>query len=117
MKKLFAMILYCIILASCSSTQGIINIEPKTGTIEIPAKGEFRMWKDIIHSRFTVMVTNGSSNQSVELYRVKSNGSEKWVSPSLLANSSLKITIPENGHLFIKNFNPNSFTVTYKILE
>jgi hypothetical protein len=117
MKKLFAMLLCGIIFISCSSLQGAVNIEPKTGTIEISANGEFRMWKDIKHASFTVLITNLSPTQSVELYKVKSNGNEKWVSPSLLANSSLEVTIPANGHLFIKNFNPNVFVITYKIVE
>jgi hypothetical protein len=75
------------------------------------------MWKDVPHGSFTVTITNSSPIQSVELYRVKRDGNEKWVSPSLLANTSLNVTIPADGHLFIKNFNPNIFTVTYKIAE
>lgn len=118
MKKLFAILLIgSAIFASCSSSHGITNIQPKSGNIEIPAKGEFRMWKDVQHGTFTVTITNSSPKQSVELYKVKSDGNEKWVSPSLLANTSLDVTIPADGHLFIKNFNPNNFTVTYKIAE
>jgi hypothetical protein len=114
---LFISMFFSIIFSSCSSSQGITNIIPKSGSIEIPAKGEFRMWKDVQHGSFTVTLTNSSPNQSVELYKVKSNGSEKWISPSLLANSSQDVTIPADGHLFIKNFNPNTFTITYKIAE
>jgi hypothetical protein len=118
MKHLFlAAALLSISLFSCSSSQNLSKIVPKTGTIEIPAKGEFRMWKGIEHSGFTVTVTNSSPNQSVELYKVKSSGAEKWINPSLLANSSLEVSIPADGHLFIKNFNDNVFTVTYKINE
>jgi hypothetical protein len=118
MKQLFSILLVCsAIFSSCSSSQGISNVQPKSGTIEIPAKGEFRMWKDVSHGSFTVTLTNSSPNQSVELYKVKSNGSEKWISPSLLANSSQEVTIPADGYLFIKNFNDNSFTVAYKIAE
>lgn len=118
MKKLFAMLVIAsAICISCSSSQGIVNIQPKSGAIEIPAKGEFRMWKDVSHGSFTVTLTNSSATQSVELYIVKSNGSEKWVSPSLLANSSQDVTVPADGHLFIKNFNANSFTVSYTIVE
>jgi hypothetical protein len=114
---LFISMLFSIIFSGCGSSQGITNIIPKSGTIEIPAKGEFRMWKDIPHGSFTVMLTNSSPNQSVELYKVKSNGTEKWISPSLLANSSQDVTISADGHLFIKNFNSNTFTITYKIAE
>ncbi len=103
--------------AGCSTSQGLTNIQPKSGKIEIPAKGEFRMWKDLAHSSFTVTLTNSSATQSCELYKVKSNGTEKWVSPSLLANTSLEVDIPADGHLFIKNFNDNVFTITYKIRE
>jgi hypothetical protein len=118
MKQLFAILLISsTIFSSCSSSQGITNIVPKSGSIEIPAKGEFRMWKDVKHGSFTVTLTNSSPNQSVELYKVKSDGNEKWISPSLLANSSQEITIPADGHLFVKNFNPNTFTITYKIAE
>ncbi len=81
------------------------------------ARGEFRIWKDMEHGSFTVTLTNSSPNQSVELYKVKSSGKEKWISPSLLANSSQEVTIPADGHLFIKNFNDNTFTITYKIAE
>ena len=118
MNLLFTILITCsTILIGCSSSHGITNIKPKTGTIEIPAKGEFRMWKDVKHGSFTVTLTNSSSTQSVELYKVKSDGNEMWISPSLFANSSQQVTIPPHGHLFIKNFNPNTFTITYKIAE
>lgn len=118
MNLLFTILITCsTILIGCSSSHGITNIKPKTGTIEIPAKGEFRMWKDVKHGSFTVTLTNSSSTQSVELYKVKSDGNEKWISPSLLANSSLEVTIPADGHLFLKNFNSDKFAITYKIQE
>ncbi len=118
MKQLFAILLLCSsVFIGCSSSHSITNIEPKNGSIEIPAKGEYRMWQNVQHGSFTVTLTNASPNQSVELYQVKSDGNEKWVSPSLLANSSLDVTIPADGHLFIKNFNSNTFTITYKIAE
>jgi hypothetical protein len=115
MKKLI-FILSCSAGTLFSCSKNIINIEPKAGSIEIPAKGELRIWKGIEHSSFTVKLTNTDPKQSVELYTVKNNGSEKWVSPSLLANSNIIITIPADGHLFIKNFNPNNFKISYKIL-
>ena len=114
---LLAAVIFILLCAGCGSSQSIRNIIPKTGSIEIPAKGEFRMWRDFEHSSFTVTLTNSSPNQSVELYKVKSDGNEKWISPSLLASSSQQVTIPADGHLFIKNFNPNTFTITYKIAE
>ena len=114
---IFVTALFSLPFAGCGSWQGITTIQPKSGTIEIPAKGEFRMWRDVKHGSFTVTLTNSSPNQSVELYKVKSDGNEKWISPSLLANSSQQVTIPADGHLFIKNFNGNTFTITYKIAE
>ena len=114
---LFATVLFILLSTGCGSSHGITNIIPKNGTIQIPAKGEFRMWRDIKHDSFTVTLTNSSPNQSVELYKVKSDGNEKWISPSLLANSSQEVTIPADGHLFIKNFNDNTFNITYKIAE
>jgi len=40
-----------------------------------------------------------------------------WVSRPLVANNSVKVTIPVRGHLLIKNFNANIFTIIYKIDE
>jgi hypothetical protein len=118
MKHLFSgLLLFSMILTGCSSSHGITNIEPKTGAIEIPANGQFRMWNNSKHGSFTVMLTNSSASQSVELYKVYSDGKEKWITPSLLANTSQEVAIPADGHLFIKNFNANIFTVTYKISE
>jgi hypothetical protein len=118
MKHLISILLLSTgLFISCSSLNGITNINPKSGNIEIPAKGEYRMWRNIKHGGFNVTLTNLSAKQSVELYTVKSNGDENWVKPSLLANSSLDVAIPTDGHLFIKNFNNNAFTITYKIAE
>jgi hypothetical protein len=116
MKKLF-FILTSLTLFLTACSRNLTTIEPKFGNITIAAKGEQRIWKGISHSSFSVKLTNTDPKQSVELYTVKNNGTEKWVSPSLLANSSLTVTIPNDGHLFIKNFNPNSFTITYVIAE
>jgi hypothetical protein len=115
MKKLLFIVSAALLISSC--TRHLVAVEPKNGIITIPAKGEFRIWKGIDHSSFSVKITNNDPKQSVELYVVKANGSEKWVSPSLLANSSLNVTIPTDGHLFIKNFNPNDFKVSYQISE
>jgi hypothetical protein len=116
MKKLI-LILSSVACLTISCTRNLVNIEPKVGFIEIPAKDELRVWKGIEHASFDVLITNNNPKQSVELYTVKASGSEKWVSPSLLANSSLTVSIPADGHLFIKNFNPNAFKISYKIKE
>ncbi len=106
-----------ILMYSCKSTSSMAAIQPKSGTIELPTKGEFRLWKDLAHPSFTVTLTNPSTTQSCELYKVKSNGTEKWINPSLKAGKSLTITVPANGHLFFKNFNPNSLKIEYVIAE
>jgi hypothetical protein len=102
---------------ACNSGRNLASIQPKSGNLEIPANGELRVWKDLQHASFGVVLTNDNDNQSCELYDVKSNGTEKWVRPSLLAKSSQTITIPTDGHLFIKNFNPNKLTIRYSISE
>ncbi len=112
--SLFAIATFAI---SCNSSRNLATIQPKTGSIEIPTKGELRMWKNIKHSNFDVVLTNSNATQSCEVYSVKSSGEEKWISPSLLANSSLTVTVPADGHLFLKNFNPNTLTLKYKINE
>jgi hypothetical protein len=113
--KNLKLILASLVLFTSSCSRNLVGIEPKAGVMEIPQKGEFRLWKGIDHSSFSVRLTNNDAKQSVELYTVNSDGIEKWVKPSLLANTTLTINIPENGHLFIKNFNPNNFKISYKI--
>lgn len=118
MKQLLSSILVLFItLTSCKSTGSISAIQPKSGTIELPAKGELRIWKDAIHPAFTVTLTNPSATQSCEVYKVSDEGTEKWINPSLLARKSLTVKVPANGHLFFKNFNDNVFTITYQINE
>ncbi len=116
-KLLLSLFAIVAIAVSCNSSRNLATIQPKTGSIEIPTKGESRMWKNTKHSSFDVVLTNSNATQSCEIYSVKSGGAEKWISPSLLANSSLTVTVPADGHLFFKNFNPNSLTIGYKINE
>lgn len=118
MKKiLLAAFLFTVTFMSCNTTQNLANIEPKKGILELPAKGELRIWNDKEHAAFLVRLTNSSKTQSCELYTVNSSGKEKWINPSLLANSELTITIPQNGHLFVKNFNETVLPITYNIAE
>jgi hypothetical protein len=112
---LFRFLIIISITSSCKSSASMATIEPKSGIIELPAKGELRIWKNIAHPSFTVTLTNNAPQQSCEIYTVKSNGSEKWVNPSLLANSTLTVTVPSDGHLFFKNFNPNMLTINYAV--
>ena len=104
-------------LTSCKSTGSMAVIQPKKGTMELPEKGEFRIWRDLSHPSFRVTLYNPSATQSCEVYTVKSNGSEKWISPSLQAGKTLIITVPANGHLFFKNFNPNILKIDYTVEE
>ncbi len=102
---------------SCKTTGTMANIEPKTGSIELPMKGEFRIWKGITHPSFSVTLSNSSPTQSCEVYKVSIIGNEKWVSPSLQAGETMTIKVPANGHLFFKNFNPNTLKIDYKVEE
>ena len=118
MKKSILIILVITIISSaCNSSRSLTNIQPKSGNLEIPANGEIRVWKEIKHPSFEVVLTNQNVSQSCEIYYVKSNGIEKWIKPSLQAKSSQTVTIPMDGHLFLKNFNPNKLTISYKINE
>jgi hypothetical protein len=93
------------------------SIEPKSGFIELSANGEFRIWNNIQHPSFEVTLTNPSPTQSCEVYKVTSSGEENWVNPSLKAGQSLRIKVPSNGHVFFKNFNPNTLRINYSIEE
>ena len=116
-KSILIILVVFISIISCNSSRNLANIQPKSGIIEIPATGEFRIWNNVSHSNFEVLLTNDNEKQSCEIYLVKRNGKEKWISPSLLAKSNQTINIPTDGHLYLKNFNPNALTITYKIKE
>jgi len=116
-KLLLAVFAITTIAYSCKSTGSMASIQPTSGTINLPAKGEFRIWKNSVHPSFKVTLTNNAEKQSCEVYKVTSNGNEKWISPSLLAGKSLTISVPSNGHLFFKNFNDNVLNIEYKIEE
>jgi hypothetical protein len=100
---------------ACNSSQSMKSIEPKSGIFDLPAKGELLVWKGLEHPSFLVSITNPNPQQSCEIYTVKSNGKEKWISPSLLASSTLTVQVPKNGHLYFKNFNPNNLVINYNI--
>jgi hypothetical protein len=119
MKQLVFGLLVVIIVVSnsCKTTGTMASIEPKFGKMELPAKGEFRMWRDLAHPSFSVILTNSSATQSCEVYKVTKDGVEKWVSPSLQAGKSLTVTVPANGYLFLKNFNDNILEIGYKVEE
>jgi len=102
---------------SCKTTGTMATIQPKSGTIELPAKGELRIWKGLVHPSFSVTLSNSSTTQSCEVYKVTDNGNEKWISPSLQAGKTLTLSVPSNGHLFFKNFNNNILKIDYKVEE
>jgi hypothetical protein len=116
-KSFLALFAIVILAVACNTSKSLTNIQPKSGTLEIPAQGELRVWKEIKHPSFDVLLTNPNANQSCEIYYVKSSGTEKWVNPSLLGESNQTVTIPEDGHLFIKNFNSNALSILYTIKE
>jgi len=102
---------------SCRTAESMAVIQPKSGTIELPSKGETRVWNNTTHPSFSVTLVNSSATQSCEVYKVTASGSETWISPSLQAGKALTLTIPSDGHLFVKNFNDNALMITYKVAE
>ncbi len=112
---LFALLTIATITYSCNSIGSIEAIQPKKGTIELPAKGELRIWRNTVHPSFTVTLTNSTETQSCEVYKVTDNGNEKWINPSLMAGKSLTISVPANGHLILKNFNDNVLKIESKV--
>ena len=118
MKQLATVILATLALCqSCRTAESVAVIQPKVGTIDLPAKGEFRMWNKITHPSFSVTLVNASATQSCEVYKVSANGNETWINPSLQAGKTLTLTVPSDGHLFFKNFNDNVLAITYKVAE
>lgn len=114
---LLALCTLTMVLNACKSTESMVGIQPKFGSISLPAKGELRLWQNTNHPAFTITLTNEATNQSCELYIVNKLGNEKWINPSLMPRKSITLTISKNGHLFFKNFNPNSLKINYKIKE
>ncbi|WP_445453950.1 hypothetical protein [Flavobacterium sp. 25HG05S-40] len=113
MKNVMQIILVSVLILfqlSCKT----VNISPKQGTITVPAKGEIRIWENLEHTSFSLHLENKSSTNSCEAYTVKNN-TEKWISPSLLANGTLDFTVPSNGAVLLKNFSNESLTINYII--
>jgi hypothetical protein len=115
MKNVFLALFGIVIMfCSCKSNTGLSTVYPKTGVIEIPSKGELRIWNDSSHTSFSVTLTNNSTNQSCEVYKVK-DGKENWISPSLMAGKTMDVSVASNGHLYFKNFNNNVLKINYTI--
>lgn len=113
MKNLFKItIITALILVQLSCKT--VDISPKQGTITVPAKGEIRVWENLEHSSFSLHLENKSVTNSCEAYVIKNN-TEKWISPSLLANAKLDFTVPNNGAILLKNFSNESLTINYII--
>ncbi|MBC7587698.1 MAG: hypothetical protein H7178_04995 [Chitinophagaceae bacterium] len=118
MKQLFIAAIAAIsFLSACKTTGNLNAIQPKFGTVELPVNDEYRLWQNTKHSSFTVVLTNPSATQSCEVYKVTSNGNEKWINPSLMAGKSLTFTVPSDGYVLFKNFNPNALQISYKLEE
>ena len=109
--KLSILSLLFLATISCKS----VDINPKQGTIIVPAKGEIRQWQNVEHRSFSLHLENKSVKNSCEAYKVTANGNEKWISPSLLTSGKLVFTIPTDGSLLLKNFSNENITVTYTI--
>jgi uncharacterized lipoprotein YajG len=103
------------LFAACNTSQSLTAIEPKSGTFDLPASGEFTIWQNTTHSSFTITLTNKNPKQSCEVYTVNKNGKQKWINPSLLANTTLTVNVPKDGHLFFKNFNSNNLVINYQV--
>lgn len=113
MKNIFEknlLIVFFMLQFSCKS----INISPKQGTVTVPAKGEIRIWENIEHNSFVVHLENKSTTNSCEAYTVNNNY-EKWIAPSLLAQSRLDFTVPSDGSILLKNFSDENLTINYTI--
>lgn len=113
MKNLFKITLATTLILlqlSCKT----IDISPKKGTITVPAKGEIRVWENLEHNSFSLHLEDKSTTNSCEAYTIKNNY-EKWISPSLLANSALDFTVPSNGAVLLKNFSNENLTINYTI--
>ncbi|MDN3676262.1 hypothetical protein QWY90_02935 [Flavobacterium paronense] len=113
MKNLFkiSMSTALILLAFSCKT---VNISPKQASITVPAKGAISIWQNIEHASFSLHLENKNTTNSCEAYTVKNNV-EKWISPSLLADSTLDFTVPTNGSVLLKNFSNENLTITYTI--
>ena len=55
-----AIIFATMLISSCNSNKNLVSIQPKNGILEIPAKGELRMWNHLEHESFKVKLTNSS---------------------------------------------------------
>jgi hypothetical protein len=115
-KPILTILSIAILTTSCT-IHNLTNIQPKSGSLEIPVKGEVRIWENIEHTRFDVVLINTNATQSCEVYYVKGSGTEKWISPSLIAKRSLKVTIPRYGYLLLKNPNSDKLVVEYKVID
>ncbi len=114
---LITLAIITLLSTACKVTGTMAAIQPKAATINLPATGTLRLWNGITHPSFTVTLTNPNATQSCEVYKVKDNGTERWISPSLQAGKSLTITVPANGHLYFKNFNNNVLNIEYKVAD
>jgi hypothetical protein len=114
MKNIFyttAIIIVLLLQVSCKSQ---MDISPRKATVLVPAKGELRLFENSEHYPFSIQLINRSLKNSCEAFTVK-NDSEKWISPSLLANDQLAFNVGYNGSVLLKNFSKENIYVTYII--
>ena len=106
-----AIVSILILQFSCKSA---MDISPKSATINVPARGEIKLFDNIEHSFFSIILTNQSRKKSCEIYVVK-NGVKKWITPSLLANKQLYFSISSSAYVLLENFSDENISVVYSI--
>jgi len=102
-----------ILFVSATAFKPQEDVKPKSGKIEVPAKGKLSLWEGK-HDSFSATITNPNEKVSVELYTVKGS-SKKWITPSLLAKKSIKVSVATNGSVLIENYNSSKVILDVKI--
>lgn len=109
-KSITCSVLVMVSAASCKAQEAV---SPKSGKIEIPAKGNLTLWAGK-HGSFRATFSNPNEKAAVELYTGK-GGRNKWISPSLLAKKSITVKVAEDGYVFIENYNSSKIEIEVEI--
>lgn len=91
-----------------------IDISQRTTTVNVPAKGELKLFQNTQHSLFSINVKNKSVKNSCEVYIVK-NGNKKWISPSLAINGELDFSVPRDASVLLENYSGENISIIYII--
>jgi hypothetical protein len=65
LKSVVSSVLFSVIIFTVSSCQAQDGSTPKSGTVEVPAKGSITLWEGK-HGGFSVEITNQSTKNSCE---------------------------------------------------